>query len=75
MKPIKYVIDYNDATKKWEVRWMFYTNGDVCFCRREYKRKPNAMIYLARLKDDQFSMQQQFRWIYKRHKKEEASKK
>ena len=72
MKPTYYKIDQYKDTKDWSVVWSFETNGDICWCGRRYKRKSNAMIFLARLKDDQFSMQQQFRWVRERKKKEET---
>ena len=68
---MEYVIDQLD-TGEWQVRWYFYTNGDTIFCQRTYKRKHNAMIFLARLKDGHFSTQQQFRWCYKRESKKSA---
>ena len=51
---------------EWYVLWSFETNGDICRCQREYKRKTNAMIFLARLKDGHYSMQQQFKWCRER---------
>ena len=68
---MKYVIKQLDSGK-WAVLWHFETNDDLCHCEREYKRKHNAMIFLARLKDNQFSMQQQFRWCFERESKKPA---
>ena len=68
---MEYIIDQLDSGE-WQVRWGFATNGDLIYCQRIYKRKHNAMIFLARLKDGHFSTQQQFRWCYKRESKKSA---
>jgi len=53
----------------WFLIWRIEKEDETLYFVKQFKRQANAMIYLARLKDDQISEQQQLRFLHKRKSK------
>jgi len=53
----------------WNIMWVYEKEDETFYFFRQFRRRTNAMIYLARLKDNQISEQQQLRFLKEREKK------
>ena len=58
---------------KWYLQWIVEKENETLYFGRFFKRKINASIYLARLKDDQIPWHTQMRFCWKRESKKPVS--
>ena len=57
---------------RWHLEWSVEKENETLYFIRFFKRKINASIYLARLKDDQIPWHTQMRFCWKRESKKPA---
>ena len=59
--------------KRWCLQWNIEKENEILYFVRFFKRKINANIYLARLKDNQIPWHTQMRFCRERASKKSAS--
>ena len=64
--------ELSQRQNKWLLGWTYETKDETLLFGRAFKRRHNALVFLARLKDNQIGLDQMLRWLVKRESKAEA---